>query len=179
MKQITLFLMLLFYSIIAIGQQTGNLSGVIKDKGNITIVGAYIRLTPSQLGTVSDEAGRYRLGNIPTGDYTLVVSFIGYKTISSSISISSNEKKVININLEDESVSLTDVIVTAQKRTQNQKDVPIAISNVSGKFLENNVVETMAVMSGYTPGVQVSEQTALFPAYVIRGLTSDYNTPQY
>jgi outer membrane receptor protein involved in Fe transport len=31
----------------------------------------------------------------------------------------------------------------------------------------------MAVMSGYTPGVQVSEQTALFPGYVIRGLTSD------
>ena len=70
-------------------------------------------------------------------------------------------------------IELNAITVTAQKRPEISKDVPISLSNISARFLESNVVETMGGMAGYVPGVQVQEQSVIFPSFVIRGLTSD------
>lgn len=65
------------------------------------------------------------------------------------------------------------VTITAQKRPEISKDVPISLSNLPAAFLEQNVLETMGGMAAYVPGVQVQEQSVIFPGFVIRGLTSD------
>ncbi|MFA5816714.1 MAG: TonB-dependent receptor [Bacteroidales bacterium] len=173
MSKLTLSILLLCSSITAIGQQTGRLTGLIKDKGNETIVGANILLTPGRTGTISDEEGRFRLSNIPSGSYVLEISYIGYKTFTTRISIGANENKEIEVTLEGESFALSSVTVTAQKRSENQKEVPIALSSVSAKFLESNVMESMSSMAAFVPGLQVQEQSAVLPSFVIRGLTSD------
>jgi outer membrane receptor protein involved in Fe transport len=172
-NSITLLILLLCSSIGAIGQETGRLSGVIKSNGNETIVGANILLTPGGTGTVSNEEGGFRFSNIPGGNYVLEISYLGFKTFTAPVSIVANESKVLDVILEAESIALSGVTVTAQKRTENQKEVPIALSSVSAKFLENNVMETMGNMAAFVPGLQVQEQSAISPAFVIRGLTSD------
>jgi iron complex outermembrane recepter protein len=69
---------------------------------------------------------------------------------------------------------LDEFIVTAQKRTETIKAVPISLSTITTAFLERNVVESMGGMAAFVPGVQVQEQSVLYPGFVIRGLTSDY-----
>jgi len=149
------------------------LSGQVKGNQNEVIVGAYIQLNSAYLITISDENGRFRFNNIPVGDYTMKVSFMGYKTFNNQISVGTGDIKEIEVTLDEESITLGDMVVTAQKRTENQKEVPIALTNISSKFITSNVVESMGGMAGFVPGVQVSEQSTLLPAYVIRGLTSD------
>jgi len=122
-------------------------------------------------GTVTNENGYYIIDAYPTS--VIRFSFIGYKTLTVLLQEKANDGKNLNLSLEKKSIFLTDVIVTSQKRTESQKDVPIALSNISSRFLENNAVETMASAMEYIPGVKVSEQSVLSPAYVIRGLTSD------
>lgn len=173
MKSITLFMLLLCSAIMVYGQQAGRLTGVVKVSEKETLVGASILLIPGNTGTISDEEGRFRINNIRSGNYTVKVSFLGYKTFTTQISIATNENKKLEVRLEAESISLTGLTVTAQKRSESQKEVPIALTSISSKFIETNATETMAGMSAYVPGVQVQEQTALFPSYVIRGLTSD------
>jgi iron complex outermembrane recepter protein len=173
MKQFFLIMLLVCGTVVAFGQQTGRLTGVVKEKGDGTIAGANILLKPENLGAVSDEEGRFRLNNIASGSYTVEVSFIGYKTFSTQISIAANETKELEVNLEEESITLGDMTVTAQKRSESQKEVPIALTNITATFLESNVIETMGSMSEFVPGVQVQEQTVIFPGFVIRGLTSD------
>lgn len=173
MKQISLFMLLICSAVITYGQQTGRLSGVVKEKGYGTVIGANIRLQPGNFGSTSDEEGRFRMSNIATGSYTIEISFIGYKTYSTQISIVANETKELEVNLEEESITLGDMNVTAQKRSESQKEVPIALTNITSSFIENNVIETMGSMSQFVPGVQIQEQTVIFPGFVIRGLTSD------
>jgi len=173
MKQIILFLLLVCGVVMAFGQQTAHLTGVVKEKGDETIVGANILLKPGNFGTTSDENGHFRISKIASGSYTVEVRFVGYKTFSTEINIAANETKELNVNLEEESISLGTVIVTAQKRSESQKDVPIALTNITARFIENNVIETMGSMSQFVPGVQVQEQSVIFPSFVIRGLTSD------
>ena len=172
-KEFTLILLLLYSGLMAFGQQKGRLSGFVSDRGNDPIDGAGITLTPGLMGSVTNEQGSFRVNNIPVGNYTLSVSYIGYKTCTSSVSISSNENKEIVVTLERDSIVLTGLTVTAQKRSENSKEVPIALSNITGGFIENNVVESMGALSSFVPGVLVQEQSPLFPGFVIRGLTSD------
>lgn len=173
MKQLFLSMLLVCSTVIIFGQQTGRLTGTVKEIENGALVGATIVLKPGNYGTISDEEGRFRLSNITAGSYTIGISFIGYKTYSSQISISPNEAMELEVSLEKESITLGDLTVTAQKRSESQKEVPIALTNITSNFLENNVIETMASMSEFVPGVQVQEQTVIFPGFVIRGLTSD------
>jgi outer membrane receptor protein involved in Fe transport len=172
-KAVTLITLLLYTGLMAFGQQKGHLTGLVRDRGSNPIDGASIFLTPGQAGSVTDGQGRFGLNNIPSGNYTLSVSYIGYKSDTSTLGISANQVSEIVVTLERDSIVLTGLTVTAQKRSENSKEVPIALTNVSGGFIENSVVESMGALSSFVPGVQVQEQSALFPGFVIRGLTSD------
>jgi len=172
-KPFNLLTLLLFCCLFAAGQQTGNITGIIKDNQNDLITGANIILIPGSSVTTTDKEGRFCLNNIPAGEYTLQVSYIGYKTFTVQISMDIAENKEVDLVIQTVSIALNDITVTSQKRTEISKDVPIALSSISSGFLDNNVIETMGSMADFVPGVQVQEQSVVFPGFVIRGLTSD------
>ncbi len=66
-----------------------------------------------------------------------------------------------------------EIIVTAQKRSERNLDVPINITAYSGQFLEKMGITEFSTLSAYTPGLIVQEQSPNNPGFVIRGLTSD------
>ena len=51
------------------------------------------------------------------------------------------------------STSLSEVVVTAQKRTEKLQDTPVSVSVVSGAKLEETQATTMADWSSYVPGL--------------------------
>lgn len=69
--------------------------------------------------------------------------------------------------------TLTSIIVTAEKRSQNVRDVPSSISVVSAEKLQNEHISSLVDLAGSLPGVQISSggtpgQTAIS----IRGISS-------
>jgi len=70
------------------------------------------------------------------------------------------------------------IIVTAQKIEQRAQDVPITISAVSGKKIEELGVTDLDELSNYIPGLNIQEQSANNPGVVIRGITSDSGSAQ-
>ncbi len=84
MKNIIISCLLLQISI----AQNHFISGMITDKNNIPLFGANVILKPTYLGSTSDENGFYRIENIDPGKYTLMVSYIGYKSEEINLYIS-------------------------------------------------------------------------------------------
>lgn len=70
------------------------------------------------------------------------------------------------------------IVVTAQKRSELLKDVPITVSAVTGKRIEELGVTDLDELSYYIPGLLVQEQSANNPGIVIRGITSDSGSAQ-
>jgi outer membrane receptor protein involved in Fe transport len=70
------------------------------------------------------------------------------------------------------------VVVTAQKREENIKDVPITISATSGERMRELGVSDLDELAFYVPGLNVQEQSANNPGIVIRGITSDSGSAQ-
>jgi iron complex outermembrane receptor protein len=69
---------------------------------------------------------------------------------------------------------ITDIVVTAQKREQNQQDVPISITAVTSKLLEANRITSVVDLGAVVPNLAVrsSGGGSQLPAFSMRGITS-------
>lgn len=70
------------------------------------------------------------------------------------------------------------IIVTAQKREQSIKDVPITVSAITGEQMDNIGIDEFDELSAFIPGLNIQEQSANNPGFVIRGITSDSGSAQ-
>src|SRR5690625_3814097 len=69
--------------------QTFSLSGKITSEGKpVEFVNVYLKAT--NYGTASDAEGKYLLNNIPEGNYTVVVSALGYEAQQKKLEIAAH-----------------------------------------------------------------------------------------
>jgi iron complex outermembrane receptor protein len=108
--------------------QTGNLKGSVSTSNGKVAPYVNILIKESARGTVSSETGTYTLTGIKPGDYTVVISFTGLKTIEQPVRITSGETTVRDFTLEETARQLQEVIVKA-KRGMN--DVPASAGKIS------------------------------------------------
>lgn len=63
-----------------------------------------------------------------------------------------------------------EVVVTAQKREQLARDVPLSITAVTGDLIEQHNITDYEQLSKYTPGLMVSQGTDSSTSFVVRGI---------
>lgn len=71
-----------------------------------------------------------------------------------------------------------DIVVTAQKREQRIEDVPVTVTAITGQRMAAIGVNSLAEVAQFIPGLQIQEQSANNPGFVIRGITSDSGSAQ-
>lgn len=122
MKKLFILLVIFLYSVSAFAQNnyTQNIRGVIIDKhSQVTLPGASVILLNSEplIGTVSDDNGSFKLENIPVGRQEISVSFLGYHTITlSGLNLSSGKELVLNIELEEQIINLSEIVILGKQR---------------------------------------------------------------
>lgn len=66
---------------------------------------------------------------------------------------------------------LDEIVVTAQRRAENQQDVPISMSSISGEALTNRQIQTLEDLNGYAPGLLTTNTVSYSAAPLsIRGI---------
>lgn len=151
--------------------QSYQISGEIKDSNQSLIPEVNVMIPELSKGTITNANGKFELKNIPKGNYTLRVAYLGFETINQRINVSENLE--LSIELVESSFMLEGIMVSAQKREEKNKDVPIAITSVGGKFLENTNTFEYDALSEFVPGLQIQIQSVNNPGIVVRGITSD------
>ncbi|HXH15772.1 MAG TPA: TonB-dependent receptor [Sphingomonas sp.] len=71
-----------------------------------------------------------------------------------------------------------EILVTAQKREQRIADVPVTVTAITGQKMASIGVNSLSEVAAYIPGLQIQEQSANNPGFVIRGITSDNGSSQ-
>ena len=116
---------ILFFSILSLifstfYSQSKIIGKVIDEEFNETMPFANVLVKGTNIGVTTDFDGNYSI-NINPGTYTLVFSFVGYRTKElTDINVGQNDIKEINVNLSSSSVGLEEVIisVSVQKNTE-------------------------------------------------------------
>ena len=108
-----ILLITLFISLIVNAQDKGNVTGLLTDKeyNNAPLPFANVQLKGTTIGTTTDFDGMYTLSLDP-GNYIIVFSFLGYKTIEKPFIILPGKTITINqLMSAEEGVALEEVIV--------------------------------------------------------------------
>ena len=129
--KLLLFIVLPFY---LSAQQT--VRGIITDKDSketIPFANILIKNVTPLLGTISDENGKFILKNVPIGKQTLIVTFLGYETITlSNLNVTSGKEVVLNIGLIEDFEKLDEVIVVGGRKKEETVN---EFSSVSARSL--------------------------------------------
>ena len=128
--------------------QTFTLKGKVVDENNESLSGATILVKEPKKGTSTDFDGKFSV-NLPKGNYTIQVSFIGYKTVFKEIFLTKSDE--INFNLLPNSTVLEEVLVSAVRASA---DVPVTFSNLSKREIaKRNLGQDIPILLNYMPSV--------------------------
>lgn len=121
MKRFIFFSLTLFSLYNSFAQRHHTLNGtVIDQKTQKAIPFASVFLEGTTFGTHTDSLGIFRIKNIVDGQYRLVVSMVGYKTVLETISIEKSITLPI-ITLNEDNVLLDEVKIVGNKDIEWEK----------------------------------------------------------
>ena len=115
-------------------QQTGVLAGRVTDAGSQKpLESANVRIVGSSIGTSTKDDGTFRLDGIPSGNVTLIVSFIGYETVRRTINVDGQIKAGLEIELKPSVLPGQTIVVTATRG--RERETPATFSTLGAKEL--------------------------------------------
>ena len=156
--------------------QTGIISGFVTDsESGESLIGANVFLQETGQGMATDINGYYIIQEIAPGNYTIMVSYIGFDVSRQPLSIMEDQSVKINIALVEQVVELTEVEVTAEKLQRRNNIQPSKI-NLSPRMMkaapalaEPDLFRTIQAL----PGVLTTSEYST--GLVIRGGNTDQN----
>jgi len=168
MKSLTT-IMLLWVTSYIYSQNT--LTGTITDfetKQGIAFVNIYI---PNlEKGSISEEGGSYNLSNLPSGNYTILFSMIGYETLSIKVSLPMAD--ALNIEMTSSAIEMEDVIISTPFHKLQSENVmkveqrKVADLRASGSVTLSDGITNIAGVESISTGLSIGKP-------VIRGLSSN------
>jgi hypothetical protein len=110
MKKLALVFSLLF-TVLLFSQEQGAVTGTILDKemNNEPILFANVQLKNTANAVQTNFHGNFEMVDINPGEYTLVVSYLGYETLEIPITVKENETTEVINELEAKKISLEDI----------------------------------------------------------------------
>ncbi len=138
-------------------QKSATVSGFVRDAATgETLTGAVIYpLEKPSVGITSNSYGYFSL-TLPSGKYTLIVQFLGYKTKSVPVDLKENVK--LALDMEEESIALREITVSGEKNNINVVQSEL-ISKINVKEIQNipvilgekDILKTIQLLPGVTP----------------------------
>ena len=168
-KDFKWFVLMVFSATIMFAQEK-IITGVVIDHNDVPLFSANVLIKGTTTGTQTDFDGNYTI-TANEGDI-LVFSFIGQKTEERVVGASN----VINVQLQEDTEVLEEVVVTAFGIKRNPKNLGYAVSKIeTEEIIENSEPDLVRSLNGKVPGVNVNVSTGVAGAanfINIRGATT-------
>lgn len=129
MKNLALVFSLLFTALL-FSQEQGAVIGTILDKemNNEPMLFAHVQIKNTPISVQTNFHGNFEIASIDPGNYTLLVSYLGYETLEISITIEDNKTTQVINALESKKISLQDIA-----SLQSVSEEPVYIATNSEK----------------------------------------------
>lgn len=141
--------------------QTATLTGNLADNNGESLIGATVVLEGTSTGTVSDLDGNYVLGGINPGTYNVVYSFVGYKTVTESITFAAGQTVNRSLTLMED-VNVLEEAVVIGYGTKQTRDLTGSVVAVTTKdFQKGNISTPEQLVQGKIAGVKITTNSGM------------------
>ncbi len=157
-------------------ENTGSISGTIKDQNDAIVSGATVIASNKGSGrvitTVTDSSGKYEFKNLPSGQYRIQVKQSGFSEIGESVSVDSGANVV-----QDFSISLgglrEEVTVSAAKGLRATSEIPQTVTTVGESEIEQRRPVGISEAYEKSPSILSTDTNPFRARPQIRGLQSN------
>ncbi len=146
--------LLLLISISAFSQHKTMISGKVLSTEKTTVDFATVYLKGTNYGGTTNEEGIYHL-QAPAGEYTLVVSAIGYKTVEKPVKLMRGERTKMNVVISPQATELDEVVVVSNGVTRLKRAAFYAVARDT-KALQNST-QILSEALAQAPGMKIRE----------------------
>ena len=146
--------LLLLICISAFSQHKTMISGKVLSTEKTTVDFATVYLKGTNYGGTTNEEGIYHL-QAPAGEYTLVVSAIGYKTVEKPVKLMRGERTKMNVVISPQATELDEVVVVSNGVTRLKRSAFNAVA-LDTKALQNST-QNLSEALAQAPGMKIRE----------------------
>ncbi|MBQ0128686.1 MAG: TonB-dependent receptor [bacterium] len=156
LSRIAITAILFLFSISAIFAQDNSIKGFVYEKSTgEPVMFCNVYLQGTTIGSTTSENGYFNITRIPDGKYTLMITTVGYDTISENFTLAKNQVVNRKYYLKETSQLLESVTITADKieaRTETKTSVitvtPKAISKIPSVGGQADLAQYLQVVPG-------------------------------
>ncbi|MEO0981352.1 MAG: TonB-dependent receptor [Pseudomonadota bacterium] len=148
--------------------------------GEVSLDGAVVTLTETGQSTTTGRNGRFYFGDVPAGEYTVSVDYLGAEEMSQTIVVTEDEIADLTFTLGEDVIVMDNVLVTGQRgaffSARNQERaadgiIEVLSADAVGSLPDQNVAESVRRASG----VSVANDQGEGRFVIIRGLDPELN----
>lgn len=160
MRKFSFIMMFLFCMVDMLAQKTdAMLFGDVKSKATGEHLGyAVIAVKNTQLNTVADASGHFKLADLPVGKQTITAALVGYREQQVEVDMKKNQAVEIFFELEEDVLDLDQVVVTGTRTQHYVKNVPIRTEVITSEALQRKNAQNVYEALEGVPGVRVEQQ---------------------
>ncbi len=101
-------------------ERKGTITGTVKDSGNSALQGALVEVLPLGRKIVTDDHGQFRITDVPAGEYTLSVSYVGLAVSNVPVVVQAGQETSANAVLQV--ASQVDQVIVSAERLQGEAE---------------------------------------------------------
>ncbi|WP_257669305.1 TonB-dependent receptor [Parapedobacter tibetensis] len=163
---------ILFLSTLTTLAQNGELWGTVTLSSGQPVVGASVILQSGNIGTMTDERGRYSLSAIPFGDHVLVVTSLEIQPVEARVTLNEVRQRKNIIAKGNESTQLTEASVVRSSEKREIETQGFAVNVIETKEAALRNIQTNELLDR-TVGVRVRQSGGLGSEvqYNLNGMT--------
>lgn len=149
-------LLILIVSAAAALAQTGRVEGTVADQNGEPLIGVNILLEGTTRGATTDSNGNYFILNVRPGEYTMLVSYIGFHSRQiQNVQVAVDRTTSIDVELTEETLEMGEIVINAQTSmiTKDRTSSSAKISQVELLTLPvDNFTQAVALQAGVNRG---------------------------
>jgi iron complex outermembrane receptor protein len=127
-------------------------------------------------GTVADDQGAYRIGALPAGTYTIVVTRIGYTPKRTpGVTVGAGQTVTMDFQVSGITASLNQVIVSSSRAPEKVLEAPASVSVVNEAAIASRPSVTAVEHLKNTPGIDISQGGLIQSNVVARGFNNIFS----
>lgn len=169
----SLLSILMLFGVYAYGRDSGTytIKAVILDKTGEPLSGATMQLVQSGLWGISGKDGEVEIRNVPRLPVAYKVSMLGYKDVEGEICLDGKDN--VRILMEEESLSMREVVVVAQAGQGGESTTSIIGRQALDHLQATSLKDILQLLPG---GVSMKNPSLTSPGqFKVRTLASDDN----
>ena len=175
----TAFVLWLALSGAVSGQSTGIVAGRVVDETGAVLPGVSVNVQAgaTELATVTDAAGRWRVDRVPAGAATLTFRLVNFSSARQDVTVTAGDSLTVDLVL---TLSLTaDVVVTARRTFQNIADLDQPAENLVGIASAASVGAITAAQLQARPIMRPGEVLEAVPGLIVSQHSGEGKANQY